>query len=249
MHVNIDPKWHVDLLRPSPSWPSIEYLLKQTREAILREQEFIKQAVEPRVFIPPPPEPTVSPVLAYDWEATMKSASTFMSLNAIDPPLYINRCDGYAASNQSGVTIATYDRATRGIDVYCDCARPPSIDPKLTWPGWIEDFTVLGALCHELAHHVQNLRGWKRVGRIMYNSYMQESPVSKYAKQSRSEDFAECLRLFITNPDLLRVICPMRHELFTETLKYQPTEKRTWREILDGSQERIDYVEENFHNA
>ena len=184
-------------------------------------------------------------------DAATKALEAFCAINELVPPAVVWKEGRYP---QIGTMTASYSRDLQVITVYVDHAVKPVIvteervcearDVQLrkTWPCWLEDYTVLGAVCHELGHHVQLLKGWKRVDRTYYDPYIKETPVSMYSRSSRPEDFAECFRLFLTNPKLLLALCPMRYAYFTKSLKLQPIETRDWDDLLSDSPQRVEFI-------
>jgi len=55
--------------------------------------------------------------------------------------------------------------------------------------------------------------------------------VSSY-EPNPSEAFAEAMKLFILNPDLLRAGRPLRYRFVTEVLSFRPVHDLSWREVL-----------------
>lgn len=130
---------------------------------------------------------------------------------------------------------AYWRRGTCNICI-AKCARPsgPNRSRNWNWPGSVTDRLPVGVVAHELGHHVDWHCGTKK------NSYsselstklMQEAkerPITSYAPNP-SEWFAEMFRLFVTNPDLLRLLRPRTHKLFTE--RWQPVLVCDWKDAL-----------------
>ncbi len=107
-------------------------------------------------------------------------------------------------------------------------------DREHTYPGYKLDFTPYGIVCHEVGHHVDytlkksrvlsNTREWKR---IVDN----EEAVSPY-EPNYQEAFAEAFRLFLTNPDLLRVSRSDRWDYFVDRLRLNPPHEMSWKTVL-----------------
>ena len=81
-----------------------------------------------------------------------------------------------------------------------------------SYPGYIVDRTPYGVLQHELGHHVDVQRGTRRGPywsdfSIALRGQSGESPITSYCPND-AEWFAEMFRVFVTNPDLLRLVRP-----------------------------------------
>lgn len=126
------------------------------------------------------------------------------------------------------------------------CAHPGTAGMAWSWPGYIIDRTPYGVLAHETGHHVDLSKGerpgryWSELGeRIMKESG--EAKLTNYCPNP-AEWFAEMSRLFITNPDLLRLIRPVTYRLLRGFL--EPVETRPWRKVLAGAPPRTIAVAE-----
>jgi hypothetical protein len=101
-----------------------------------------------------------------------------------------------------------------------------------SYPGNKTDRTASGILFHELGHHVQaNLRMNAELWRQIVDEAKNEA-ISGY-EPTYDESFAETLRLFSSNPDLLRLACRRRYAFVTQYI--QPWHCATWREALAGA--------------
>lgn len=140
---------------------------------------------------------------------------------------------------------------TQKIKVYADnclITGDSRLDLSKTWsfPGYKTDLSLYGVLAHEVGHHLDNLLRLRDVWRAHIASYdkmLNEQPVSAYACTSVYEDIAESIRLLITNPDLLRILRPMRHTILTVELDLQIIEPRSWREVLERSKTHVEFIE------
>jgi len=111
-----------------------------------------------------------------------------------------------------------------------------------SYPGYIADRTPFGVIAHEIGHHVDCLMGEER-GHTYFSDFSKrikaesgEKPITSYAPND-AEWFAEMMRLFITNPNLLREIRPKTFDiLLREGL--QTVEERCWTEVLKDAPER-----------
>lgn len=107
-------------------------------------------------------------------------------------------------------------------------SRPVTKTPGFSWtfPGWKADLTALGIVTHEVGHHIHaqfpmiDTRDWRR-----------EAPVTSY-EPNRHESFAEAVKLFLTNPDLLRVGRPIRYATLTSILAVPHLVP--WRDVLNA---------------
>lgn len=81
-----------------------------------------------------------------------------------------------------------------------------------SWPGWKTDRTAIGVVAHEVGHYVEHKLQLEAHGPAWC------AIIAKYKKQVSgyepvpSEAWAESMRLFILNPDLLRKALPQRYE-------------------------------------
>ena len=126
------------------------------------------------------------------------------------------------------------------------CAPPEPRSPRQwSYPGYTVDRTVYGVIAHELGHHVDQVMGEKlgmAVGKYFsaFSRKIEEEAgedcISSYAP-NHAEWFAENFRLFLTNPDLLRLIRPRTYQLLRKDL--QPVEVRCWEEVLWNAPERV----------
>ncbi len=96
-----------------------------------------------------------------------------------------------------------------------------------SYPGHKTDRTVSGILFHELGHHCAYAKHidsavWKQV-------VSSTKPVTSY-EPVPSEAFAESMRIFIGNPDLLRLARPKRYAFIREY--FEPLHDLTWQEVL-----------------
>jgi len=100
-----------------------------------------------------------------------------------------------------------------------------SMNPMYSWAGYISDRTPYGVIQHELGHHVdQVMSGYdvykkKSVNGNFSDKIMAlsgEKPITSYSPNTM-EWFAEIFRLFVTNPDLLKMIRPKAHQAILDS--------------------------------
>jgi hypothetical protein len=107
-----------------------------------------------------------------------------------------------------------------------------------SWPGWKTDRTALGVVAHEVGHHVECVWGpplSRRWAEELKRN--RKRPISGY-EPTAGEAWAETLRLFILNPDLLRLGAPWRYRLLTgDAFLLKPIArllKKGWRKVLNN---------------
>ena len=102
-------------------------------------------------------------------------------------------------------------------------------------PGSFEDHSALGVLCHEVGHHVDYTLNPKAYSRSKVSGFADlidcEAEISD-EEYNIHESFAEAIRLFITNPDLLMRGRPARWELLTRQLGLRPLHVKGWKVVL-----------------
>lgn len=104
-------------------------------------------------------------------------------------------------------------------------------NPKFSWPGFISDRTPLGVLAHETGHFIdyQCNNAAYRIHRVT-----REGAITSYAPNS-AEWFAEMMRLFITNPGLLKLIRPRTYHEIRKGLRLEPAVTEDWRKVMSGA--------------
>ena len=109
------------------------------------------------------------------------------------------------------------------------CARS---NPMYSWPSYISDRTIYGVLPHEFGHYVDDIKS-TRFGDYSNHvfSKTREKRITSYSPNNQ-EWFAEMFRLFITNPDLLRVIRPLVYETLCQD--FAPIEQRKFKKVLSS---------------
>jgi hypothetical protein len=108
-------------------------------------------------------------------------------------------------------------------------------------PGSFEDYTPYGVFCHEVGHHVDyslHSKGHSKRCGLFLSLVEEEEEVSGF-EYNVQESFAEAIRLFVTNPDLLRVGRPLRWDYLTKVLRLKPLHAAPWRRVLSLSAKRV----------
>lgn len=112
--------------------------------------------------------------------------------------------------------------------------------PLIQAPGSFEDFTPLGVMCHEVGHHVDYvLHPSSYSQRNGFEAVVDEEEDVSRIEHNVLESFAEAIRLFVTNPDLLRVGRPDRYEYLTKTIGLKPLHLTPWRSVLRNAGKRV----------
>jgi hypothetical protein len=105
---------------------------------------------------------------------------------------------------------------------------------RWSFPGYVSDRTPYGVLAHELGHHVDvtvsdRKRGYFGDYSIGLRCKIGEAAITSYCPNA-AEWFAEMFRLFVTNPDLLRILRP---KMYAELRgRFVPVETRQWADVL-----------------
>jgi hypothetical protein len=177
--------------------------------------------------------PTISSVLPYpsqdkgeNLDYGLMLLKKFCRINHIKEPQVICR-DGLGS-------YGLYDRGEIFIDI--KACRPPVKTPGFRWSytGYKADLTPAGVIAHELGHHVDSRL--KKPSRKM--STDGEKKVSSY-EPNRSEAFAESMKLFLLNPDLLYEGRPKRYQFLRESCGLSPVIIEEWRVMLFHAHPRL----------
>jgi hypothetical protein len=195
---------------------------------------YLDQRTGPPKELPPPVEVTFvtpPPIDKTTPEEASRPLVRFFEINNMEPPKMV-----FDSIPMDPRHLGIYIKSKKQLEVYPSRCRGKS--------GGLEDMSVLGVAAHEASHHVNELLGWKKVNNAFWNAWQQEPPISDYAKTSRPEDFAEACRLFITNPELLRLLRPFRYKFMSESLKLKPVEERSWDEVIEYDLEMVSKIQE-----
>lgn len=120
------------------------------------------------------------------------------------------------------------------------CASVGVAGRAWSFPGYTVDRTPYGVMAHELGHHVDRVVGLRKGA--YWSEYSDdlraatgEPKLTNYCPNS-AEWFAELFRLFVTNPDLLRILRPKFYAALTE--KFRPFYGDSWRDRLQHAPAR-----------
>jgi hypothetical protein len=184
-------------------------------------------------------------------DVAMKYVDEFLIHNELeDYSDLITHAEGTCDENWTGRGF--YDSGTRQIYVNLKASLPPVKTPGFSWSftGYKADLTAPGVLAHEVGHHVQNMLELGRVGRVeivrLMNDVRKHEPQVSSYEPNIDESFAEAMKLFILNPELLRVGRPKRWSVLTNVLGLKPLHDEDWRCILQHAHVRLIAAAENW---
>lgn len=168
----------------------------------------------------------------------VEKAQRFLDAQGFDYPKYIAR------NLRAGLT-GFYNLKNK---IYVDveaCAKPASNPSprRCSFPGWKTDRTPVGVVCHETGHYISQILSSNR---IHYNSKWEISlkrskKVSGY-EPNLEEAFAESMRLFILNPNLLKSASPERFVYLHKICKMKLSHRKTVRQVLIHHPKYIKYA-------
>jgi hypothetical protein len=152
-------------------------------------------------------------------------------LNPFPNPRVIGMIHG-----SGGMHYGLYMRGEIWVNVK-DATSPAKVRGRVwSYPGNKTDRTASGILFHELGHHVQaNIKMDPDPWREIVDKHKAQA-VSGY-EPIYDESFAETMRLFSTNPDLLRRGSPLRYEYVTRYLR--PWHSATMDDVLANAPDFI----------
>ena len=130
--------------------------------------------------------------------------------------------------NKKGGYCGEYFYKTKAIKIYPNACARPAINPVRSWsfPGYFVDRTIFGVICHEFGHYVHHYLGSPRIGKFGLQITSYEPNVD--------ERFAETMKVFLTNPDLLKRYNPERYNYLTVKLGLKPVYTSDWKTQLNS---------------
>lgn len=146
----------------------------------------------------------------------------FCEINGIEMPTidvvendYWGSCGYYVPESK---TITIVEKA---------CARETN-KPGFSWSHrhYFVDREPCGVLCHEFGHYLHDILTKNKLVLPKENSITSYEP-------NHYERFAETIKLFITNPDLLKQYNPKRYQIITKKLGLKPIFTETWEELME----------------
>lgn len=116
------------------------------------------------------------------------------------------------------------------------CTKPTKT-PGFCWsyPNYFVDKTCYGVLLHEFGHYVHYL--------LSHPVIPIETPITSY-EPDEGERFAETMKIFVGNPDLLKHSNPRRYN-FLLKLGLKPSKKSSWKILLKDAHPRFIKAVEN----
>jgi hypothetical protein len=186
-------------------------------------------------------------------------AKKFLDVNCIAHPIFMRYSEMQSAGESARKRMQyVYQGPTQGTGTgyYYDghlfvnvprTAAPVNRPCARSWsyPCWKTDRTAVGVVAHEIGHHIEVklaerglLSAYEHGPAWRELIYKVKKQVSGYEPVA-SEAWAESIRLFILNPELLKLGIPQRYEFITKTVGLKPSESRPWREVLGN---HPDYV-------
>ena len=136
---------------------------------------------------------------------------------------------------------ATGYYSNKHVFVNLDKAAHVAINPghmRWSFPGYKTDRTPIGVVAHETGHFVDDNPWGDSGSRFALSVTPQWQRVASKSKKITSyepipaESFAETMRLFILNPDLLAQGSPERYNFLTKVGGLQPSETRDFKQVL-----------------
>jgi hypothetical protein len=155
--------------------------------------------------------------------------AAWCSANGVTPPRVVvtREPEGFA-------TCAFYRDGVIYISVNA-CAAVGRAGRAWSYPGYIVDRTPYGVLAHELGHHVDEAHGKRSFSGLSteIRNLTREERLTSYCPND-CEWFGEMFRLFVTNPDLLRLVRPKTWDVLRRKWP-TPIETRWQAEVLADS--------------
>lgn len=136
--------------------------------------------------------------------------------------------------------VCAYYRPTKIVICLEACARIGTAGMSWSYPGYTVDRTPYGVIQHELGHHVDvtrssQVRAYQGDFSVNLRRETGEPPISGYCPDD-GEWFAEIFRVFVTNPDLLRIVRPATYARLIS--QFAPVVTDTWEMVLAKAPER-----------
>lgn len=185
----------------------------------------------------------------YEKEAAFSDAviyvNEFLTMNGLSmPSKLITRVDEQEKYNNVWRDKGWYRFDTMTMFVNVKRSKVPVKTPGFQWSytGFKADLTAPGVLAHETGHHIHNMLndklGKMAIIRMINNVIDREISVSGY-EPNAYESFAEAMRLFIMNPELLRTGRPARWNLIVDDMGLKPPHDASWRDVLINAHPKI----------
>lgn len=147
----------------------------------------------------------------------------FCKVNDIKMPKIVTKPkDSYCPG-----TCGLYDYKNKTIYIWIDKCSREIDNPGYAWSHrhYFADREPCGVVCHEFGHYLHHiLTNFKLV-------LPKERKITSYEPDTW-ERFAETIKLFILNPDLLRLYDHKRYNVITKKLNLKPIIHTNWRDTF-----------------
>lgn len=146
---------------------------------------------------------------------------SFCELNNIPIPTII------FTDNRLGKICGFYTWKSGKITIIQNRCATPTINPGFKWsyPHYFVDKTILGVICHEFGHYLHEHLDFPFMEKLGLQ-------ITGY-EPNEYERFAETIKIFLTNPNLLKHYNEKRYKFLTDNLKLKPLHDRDWKEQLN----------------
>ena len=186
---------------------------------------------------------------SYNKKQAFEDAQTlvreFLDLNSLSHPVSMSDVDIFLNSTPSNMRgYGLYDFKTTRLIVNVKKSRTPVKTPGFSWSytGYKADLTIPGILCHEIGHHTHNMRerdlGVQPIKELLKSIRANEKAVSSY-EPNVYETFAEMTKLFVLNPNLLKLGRPLRWSFLTQDVQLKPLHDEPWKNVLVNAHEKL----------
>lgn len=196
------------------------------------------------------------PIKLQLYGAGLQLCRSFLEENFLPLPEYIPGRAPRAINKWQNIGLCLGSRIWVDIDL---TNRPAFTKGRMwSWPGYKTDRTASGVLAHETGHFINWLidNASFRDGQNkqietnwLYSRWSvavrQEKPVSGY-EPTLGEAFAEAMRLYISNPNLLEAARPQRYYLIRHELGLHHGVEGSWQDVLKDAPLHIRQASANF---
>lgn len=171
----------------------------------------------------------------------------FCNINNIKfPNIYIQKTmPGTFDHNLYGYYKYSYNKRKKFIMLNINNLKIPTRNPGYSWsyPGYVIDATPFGILCHEFGHYITCHN--KKLRKDFSFIKNLEAPVSS-REYNLDERMAEAVRLFLTNPQLLKKGRPKRYKILSDY--FNPVITSRWKTVLKNADLKFITATENWIN-
>lgn len=175
------------------------------------------------------------------WEIGKQINIAFLKLNNIKIPEIEIKNDLKLGKRK--ILNGMYDSSNKTVYINLKRSRPATKNPGYSWsfPGYKSDMTPIGILSHEIGHHIHYEKMNRQLNeKWFYEVLLKEPSITRYDNpkyytssiRALYESIAEAFKLFITNPNLLKVGRPLRYNFIINEFNVQPLHDIPWQDIL-----------------